>query len=137
MLRSHKNLTIGYKLKEILKEITDYNFALTPAYLYSWVGLVLPYTEELISPPFVGENRFRLVFQDRMGPKNAIGCVVVSAHLLFVLTSRSWPCSRQDKAYFQEDLFQNGPYGFLIRAILHFFCIHFGCFGTNPFESIP
>ena len=91
--------------------------------MYSWVGLVLPYTEELISRPFVGENRFRLVFQDRMGPKNAIGCVIVSAHLLFVLTSRSWPCSRQDKAYFQEDLFQNGPYGFLIRAILHFFCI--------------
>ena len=50
--------------------------------IYSWVGLVLPYTEEPISQPFLGENRFRLVFQDRMGPKNAIGCVVVSAHLL-------------------------------------------------------
>ena len=50
--------------------------------MYSWVRLVRPYTEELISRPFVGENRFRLVFQDPMGPKNAIGCVLVSAHLL-------------------------------------------------------
>ena len=49
---------------------------LSKNYLYSWVRLVRPYTEELISRPFVGENRFRLVLQARMGPENAIGCII-------------------------------------------------------------
>ena len=57
-----------------------------PSYIYSWPSLVWPYTEELISRPFVGENGFWLVLQARMGPENAIGWVVVPSHsLLFWL----------------------------------------------------
>ena len=41
---------------------------------YSWPTLVVPYTEEPFSRFFVGENRFWLVLQAGMGPKNAIGC---------------------------------------------------------------
>ena len=75
------------KIALVLKQMADAagkacSIADTQNTAYSWVGLVLPYTEELISRPFVGENRFRLVFQDSMGPKNAIGCLDVSAHLL-------------------------------------------------------
>ena len=54
-------------------------------HIYSWVRLVWPYTEELISRPFVGENRFRLVLQARMGPENAIGCIIFPPGATFFL----------------------------------------------------
>ena len=62
--------------------------------MYSWVRLVSPYTEELISRPFVDENRFRLVRQTRIGPENAIGCIVFPISLTFVFVSNSLVCSR-------------------------------------------
>ena len=36
------------------------------AIIYSCPSLVVPFLEELISRPFLDENRFRLVSQDRM-----------------------------------------------------------------------
>ena len=44
---------IAKKVAEIFKESGN-----EMVHMYSWVGLVLPFTEELISRPFVGENRF-------------------------------------------------------------------------------
>ena len=49
---------------------------------YSWPNLVVPYTEELISRPFVGENWFRLMLLNRMSAKNAIGYFFLHSHLL-------------------------------------------------------
>ena len=49
---------------------------------YSWPNLVVPYTEELISRPFVDENWFRLMLQNRMSAKNAIGYIFFHSHIL-------------------------------------------------------
>ena len=43
--------------------------------VYSWVRLVWPYTEKLISWLFVGEKQFWLVLQDHISTENAIGCL--------------------------------------------------------------
>ena len=51
---------------------------------YSCPNLVVPYTEELISRPFLDENRFRLVSQDRISAQNAIGYLVFVSRSLFV-----------------------------------------------------
>ena len=51
---------------------------------YSCPSLVVPFLEELISRPFLDENRFRLVSQDRMSAKNAIGYLVFISRSLFV-----------------------------------------------------
>ena len=42
---------------------------------YSCPSLVVPYSEELISRPFLGENRFWWVLQKRMSTENAVGCL--------------------------------------------------------------
>ena len=52
--------------------------------LYSCPNRVVPYTEELISRPFLDENRFRLVSQDRISAQNAIGYLVFVSQSLFV-----------------------------------------------------
>ena len=53
---------------------------------YSWLDLVVPYTEELISRLFVDENWFRLMLLNRMSAKNAIGYFFFHSHpLLFHL----------------------------------------------------
>ena len=70
-----------HKAKHISKHTAKHIFRGS----YSWVRLVWPYTEELISRPFVGENRFRLVLQARMGPENAIGCIIFPPGATFFL----------------------------------------------------
>ena len=45
---------------------------------YSCPSLVWPNTEELISRPFLGENRFWWVLQNRMSTENAVGCLFFS-----------------------------------------------------------
>ena len=45
------------------------------------------------------------------------------SHVHFLLFSTVCPAHGVLKAYFQEDLFQIGKYGFVTTAILHFFCI--------------
>ena len=73
----------GQKMPAIFKESGN-----EMVHMYSWVGLVLPFTEELISRPFVGENRFRSVLQAHMGPENAIGCLFFHQEQLFFLPFR-------------------------------------------------
>ena len=51
---------------------------------YSCPSLVVPNTEELISWPFLGENRFWWVLQKRMSTENAVGCLFFS-HAHFCL----------------------------------------------------
>ena len=41
---------------------------------YSWGHLVVPYTEELISRPFLDENSIWRLFWDRVDPWPAAGC---------------------------------------------------------------
>ena len=53
---------------------------------YSCPNLVVPYTEKLISRPFLDENRFRLVSQDRISAQNVIGYMVFVSWSLFVYT---------------------------------------------------
>ena len=62
---------------------------------YSWPSLVVLYSEEPFSRPFLGENSFRLVLQKRMSTENAVGCLFFSLTLTFVLSFRSLLCSRQ------------------------------------------
>ena len=95
---------------------------------YSWVRLVSPYTEELISRPFVGENRFRLVRQTRIGPENAIGCIVFPLSLTFVFVSNSLVCSRGSRGTLiwicsktaNMDL---SPVQFCISFVFHVSCL--------------
>ena len=51
---------------------------------YSWPSLVVPYSEEPFSRPFLGENWFWLVLQKRMSTENAVGCLFFS-HAHFCL----------------------------------------------------
>ena len=59
-------------------------------HLYSCPSLVVPNTEELISRPFLGENRFWWVLQNRMSTENAVGCLFFShAHFCLQLQQYS------------------------------------------------
>ena len=69
---------------------------------YSCPSLVVPNTEELISRPFLGENRFWWVLQNRMSTENAMGCLFFShAHFCFVFQKFAVL-----KWAFEEDLFK-------------------------------
>ena len=75
---------------------------------YSWPSLVWPNTEELISRPFVGENRFRLVLLKRMSTENAVGCLLwLSRSLFFVFHSLPCPLGAQGK--FSRGFVPKGP----------------------------
>ena len=89
--------------------------------------LVWPYTEELISRPFVGENRFRLVLQAGMGPKNAIGCFFSppGATFFLPLTCTLLPLL---SVHFKWICAEGGHVDLSGKQI------HVTCFGTNPFE---
>ena len=52
-------------------------------FCYSCPRLKRHKTEELISRPFVGENWFRLVLQNRMSAENALGYFFFINHVLF------------------------------------------------------
>ena len=54
-----------------------------PHFTYSCPSLVVPFFEELISRPFLDENRFRLVSQDRISAQNAIGYLFFHHQQLF------------------------------------------------------
>ena len=56
----------------------------TPMPIYSCPSLVVPFFEELISRPFLDENRFRLVSQDHISAQNAICYLVFVSRSLFV-----------------------------------------------------
>ena len=49
-------------------------FSLNHVNNYSWGHLVVPYTEELISRPFLDENSIWRLFWDRVDPWPAAGC---------------------------------------------------------------
>ena len=51
---------------------------------YSSPSLVCPYTEELISLPFMGEIPFRFVLEKRMGTESARGCLFLSTRYSLV-----------------------------------------------------
>ena len=53
------------------KELTSRSPVAIP---YSWGHLVVPYTEELISRPFLDENSIWRLFWDRVDPWPAAGC---------------------------------------------------------------
>ena len=54
--------------------------------IYSWPSLVVPYSEEPFSRPFLGENWFWIVLQKRMSTENAVGCLFFShAHVCLQL----------------------------------------------------
>ena len=58
--------------------------------IYSWPSLVVPYSEEPFSRPFLGENWFWLVLQKRMSTENAVGCLFFShAHFCLQLQQYS------------------------------------------------
>ena len=94
---------------------------------YSWVHLVRPYTEELISQPCVGENRFRLVLQARMGPENAIGCIIFPPGATFFLpqTCTLLPLL---SGHFKWICAEAGHMDLSNKQI------HVTCFSTNLFE---
>ena len=54
-------------------------------FTYSCPNLVVPYTEEIISRPFLDENRFRLVSQDRISAQNGIGYLLAPSGALVVI----------------------------------------------------
>ena len=97
--------------KSLLKKWKSESESVTPslfAVTYSWPSLVWPYTEELISRPFVGENRFRLVLQKRMSSENAVGCLACLSRSLF-LVFHSLPCPWGAPGIFSRGFVPNWP----------------------------
>ena len=77
-------------IREFSRPIDGYSspatdVVLESVFLYSCPSLVVPFFEELISRPFLDENRFRLVSQDRMSAQNGIGYLFFSPPTTFVL----------------------------------------------------
>ena len=75
--------------------------------------LVWPYTEELISRPFVGENRFWLVLQDRISTENAIGCLFFHQEKLFLPCTVYMHTASAAQWAFQMDLCWSRSRGFV------------------------
>ena len=75
-LRSYTSLYFDWsdKRSHKAKQSRGQNMIKDARVWYSWGHLVVPYTEELISRPFLDENSIWRLFWDRVDPWPAAGC---------------------------------------------------------------